>query len=85
MSDTRKTWSVIEVGPNLQRSESSRAFEVMRVEDHDEAVDAVIEKAAKAVKTWRERCENLALEAEALREASAALRETVETAFPVVA
>jgi hypothetical protein len=79
MSDTRKTWSVIEVGPGLQLSNNPRhAFEVMKVSDHEEAVDAVVEKAASAIKEWRERCDSLAIEAEDLRSASANLRDTIE-------
>jgi hypothetical protein len=31
----------------------------MRVEDHEEAVDALVYKAAAAVKLWREKCEEL--------------------------
>jgi hypothetical protein len=84
MSDTRKTWTVIEVGPNLQTSTASRAFDVMRVSEHEEAVDAVIDKAASAIKVWRERCESLAAEAEALRVVSEDFRATVEAAFPTV-
>lgn len=60
MSDIRKTWSVVEVGPHLQSSTNPRhAFEVMRVTDHEEAVDTVVEGAANAVKAWREKCEAL--------------------------
>jgi len=60
MSDIRKTWSVIEVGPHLQTSTNPRnSFQVMRVTDHEDAVDAIVEKAAGAVKLWREKCEEL--------------------------
>jgi hypothetical protein len=63
MSDIRKTWSVVEVGPHLQSSTNPRhSFEVMRVTDHEEAVDAVVDGAAAAIKEWREKYEALAAE-----------------------
>jgi hypothetical protein len=78
MSDIRKTWSVIEVGPNLQTSTNRFAFDVMKVEDHEEAVDALVEKAADAVKKWR--TEAIAAKDEVVR-----LKAIIESRFPVPA
>jgi hypothetical protein len=59
MSDTQE-WSVVEVGPHLQTSSNPRhSFKVMRVSDHEAAVDDVVEGAAAAIKEWREKCEGL--------------------------
>jgi hypothetical protein len=59
-TDERSKWTVIEVDGRLVASNSLRAFEVMRVSDHDEVVDMVIDKAASAVTAWREKAEALA-------------------------
>lgn len=55
--DLRPVWSVVDVGGKLMHSNGRTAFQVMRVDDHDAAVDLVVVKAAAAVKVWRERAE----------------------------
>lgn len=59
MTDEKKPppppWSVVDVGGKLMHSTGRNAFAVMRVSDAEDAIDALVEKAADAVARWRER------------------------------
>ena len=50
--DIRPTWGVIEVDHKLMHSTGLHAFQVMRVTDHEAAVDALLAKFAEAERRW---------------------------------